>query len=1105
MIFRYLPYKLKPPYKIGLQTQLIILVCIVALLSLIILAVIMGIYFTGNYKALRAERLNVVSQLKSSQIDQNLNYLYYQCYWITTRDTIQNALLRYRAGNISEDNWADSTIVLEKFLSSSNLFSLARLYDSNFNTVINVTNNGTGDLVAPEVLETLFPLSIDEPLPSSLQSIGILTDPVLNISNYLMSMSLPIFGSSSILLYETEVTGYVTVIMSAESLKGIFNDSTALNKLTVSVISAVYNDKSELTKYHYIFPPNNVDSVGIDIDFPIINGSFVDFAFTQGKNGFVKNTDIFFNRHTAVGYSPCSFKLVEWVAIIFQPENVFLSPSIRLTKIIIGTVIGIAVFMCLLTFPLAHWAAKPIIGLQKATEIISAGRGLKSYNDHITSPGGDSFILGENSLTSIQKQKCEMSDSGLEKVTLEKEAFPGKSTQSNSFSKLIHPDKTQIQKECTKVPTFASSDHMSISTDRYITSTNLIEARIPVYRRLFIDELSELTDTFNNMTDELDRHYALLEDRVRARTKQLESAKLEAEAANEAKTIFIANISHELRTPLNGILGMTAVAMTENNLQRVHNSLKLIFRSGELLLHILTELLTFSKNVLKRNKLEERNFLLMDIALQIKSIFGKLAKDQHVKLTILLVPNSIRTMVLWGDSNRIIQIVMNLVSNALKFTPVDGKVDMRIKLLGEYDREKSKACDYTEVYLKSSTDDCFDDNQLRSSTKSQETVITNDTEIMSDDLNEGNDVEEKNDSISIVSTLRSYNDMILSSQFRHPPSFDRDNKDNNIIPKSDDSKTWVISIEVEDTGPGIEPSLQESVFEPFIQGDQTLSRQYGGTGLGLSICRQLAEMMNGTVKLESKVGVGSKFTFMVPLTQTGEHSGTDIFNTCEDEFNMHSNGDQKMELKDHKDFKSQKSKTFIPSSQYHTNDHASNSMCISDTELSVGSVRIDRPFLQSTGTALSTKKGSPPGMEQHSKILVAEDNNVNQEVIKRLLKLEGFHHVDLACDGQEAFDKVETLTTRGESYNIIFMDVQMPRVDGLLATKMIRNKLQYKHPIVALTAFADDSNIKECLDSGMNGFLAKPIRRVKLKAILDQYLPQNNENEQGDKPKRNNE
>ena len=192
------------------------------------------------------------------------------------------------------------------------------------------------------------------------------------------------------------------------------------------------------------------------------------------------------------------------------------------------------------------------------------------------------------------------------------------------------------------------TDRSSNRSHILTTSANLTEARLPDYRRLFSDELSDLTETFNTMTDALDQHYALLEDRVRARTKQLEAAKIEAEAANEAKTVFIANISHELRTPLNGILGMTAISMEETDVNKIRNSLKLIFRSGELLLHILTELLTFSKNVLQRTKLEKRDFCITDVALQIKSIFGKVAKDQRVRLSISLFPNLIRTMVLWG-------------------------------------------------------------------------------------------------------------------------------------------------------------------------------------------------------------------------------------------------------------------------------------------------------------------------------------------------------------------------------------------------------------------------------------------------------------------------
>ena len=113
-------------------------------------------------------------------------------------------------------------------------------------------------------------------------------------------------------------------------------------------------------------------------------------------------------------------------------------------------------------------------------------------------------------------------------------------------------------------------------------------------------------------------------------------------------------------------------------------------------------------------------------------------------------------------------------------------------------------------------------------------------------------------------------------------------------------KVWVIQIEVTDTGPGIEPALQEKVFEPFVQGDQTLSRSYGGTGLGLSICRQLATMMHGTLTLKSTIGKGSTFTLTLPLPQTGEIMvpPEDMAEFCEDEFNPAAKINRKVAFED---------------------------------------------------------------------------------------------------------------------------------------------------------------------------------------------------------------
>lgn len=1154
----------RPPYRVSLRTQLTALVSIVAIISLVILAITTGVYFTSNFKNLRSDRLYIAAQLKSSQIDQNLNYLYYQCYYVASRDTLQTSLANYVAGNNTEANWVDTQSVLEKFLSSLDLFSVVRIYDASFNNVLNATNNGTGDLIPEATLEKLLPLSRDDPLPSSLETSGIMTDPAKNGSSYLMSMSLPIFANPSIILTESRVYGYITVVMSANGLLTVFNDTTALAKSNVAIVSAKYSNATTLDSYRFVFPPYGAPSGILNSTFSVTNGTFLSDALREGKGGSLKSTYFFYHSKVAVGYSPCTSDLGNWVAVVTQVESVFLSASTKLARIIAGTVVAIGVFVMLITFPLAHWAVKPIVRLQKATEVITEGRGLRPTTPssmsrassvkrdrtplrsfatmspllNLASPNSTRNANHNGHSRSLSKSNTINNEKlGLHPLSPSLPASPmipnskphlpfDKEDQHSNLSHANYMIEGSPHPEILPQSVVDSETPSTKTSSGYVAPTNLVEARVPHYKRLFLDELSVLTETFNTMTDALDEHYALLEERVRARTKQLEAAKIEAETANEAKTVFIANISHELRTPLNGILGMTAISMEETDVHKIRNSLKLIFRSGELLLHILTELLTFSKNVLKRTKLEKRNFCITDVALQIKSIFGKVAKDQHVRLSITLCPNVIRSMVLFGDSNRIIQIVMNLVSNALKFTPVDGTVDVTMKVLGEYDQVLSEKYKHAKVYVKTGTE-----------------VANQKSSISLEHIKDASDMSLTNDTLSLVSSsTSSYDDVLFNSQFKKGKSNDLDDNESEdgLGIALDNEKTWVIEIEVKDTGPGIDKSLQESVFEPFVQGDQTLSRQYGGTGLGLSICRQLATMMNGTMKLDSELGVGSCFTFTVPLTQRRVIKYDMSTNPFEDEFNPDSKKNRKVKFKMHKQHhkRTDNSTESESESEEEEGSHTDKSNGTgTDTESAADSVtslntdekdsiktdvNLDRPFLQSTGTARNIPQSSKEKLTDPEKngetvskdtmdakqkndsnskiddkdeddncnqikILVAEDNHVNQEVIKRMLQLEGIKNIDLAFDGQDAFDKVSELQVSGEHYSIIFMDVQMPRVDGLLSTRMIRNNLNYSYPIVALTAFADDSNIKECLEAGMNGFLSKPIKRTKLKTIIKEF------------------
>jgi osomolarity two-component system sensor histidine kinase SLN1 len=120
------------------------------------------------------------------------------------------------------------------------------------------------------------------------------------------------------------------------------------------------------------------------------------------------------------------------------------------------------------------------------------------------------------------------------------------------------------------------------------------------------------------------------------------------------------------------------------------------------------------------------------------------------------------------------------------------------------------------------------------------------------------------------------------------------------------------------------------------------------------------------------------------------------------------------------------------------------------------------------------------------RVLVADDNSTNIEVVSRLLKLEDIYDVTIAKDGQEAYDLVKANMENNRQFDVIFMDIQMPNLDGLQSTRLIR-KMGYSAPIVALTAFSEESNVKECMESGMNEFLSKPIRRPALKQVLEKF------------------
>ncbi len=158
-------------------------------------------------------------------------------------------------------------------------------------------------------------------------------------------------------------------------------------------------------------------------------------------------------------------------------------------------------------------------------------------------------------------------------------------------------------------------------------------------------------------------------------------------------------------------------------------------------------------------------------------------------------------------------------------------------------------------------------------------------------------------------------------------------------------------------------------------------------------------------------------------------------------------------------------------------------------------VGLSQPFFASNPNPIPSREDQMAAIDRamankaapgRLRVLVADDNSTNIEVVSRMLKLEDVYDVTIAKDGQEAYDLVKANMEKNQGFDVIFMDIQMPNLDGLESTRLIR-KMGYSAPIVALTAFSEESNVKECMESGMNEFLSKPIRRPALKEVLQKF------------------
>ena len=955
---------------------------------------------------------------------------------LSTRVLLQNALQRYDGGNNTDANWARAIQDLQSSLggagASTTLLQL-QVFSKNGTGVggkyglVNVTgqdidgtiplpftnsngsqvylgNNGTGypsnlypDLeYESTVLNSTFNVSTASYEGEELYSNTtlVLGPWVLNSSFALMSITMPIINNTSII----DTLGWLTVVASARTIFDVatatqglgntgqilifapntigqkipqrirnvdglgVNQSLAQNQDVVFVLPPQQNtSRSTRHPSHTFGMPNTPFPMS---KYPAILDAYTSGSRTSNGDGSTIGTMNEEGDQVSVGYALAMSNLVDWALVVEESHAEVTAPIGRLRDILLACVFGTVGVLLLVLFPIAHLSVRPIRRLREATkrtvqpELYPSEDGSQQS---FTSEDNDPEASGEEGQNITEEAR--------------KEGFMGRVSQWRTGK--------------------------GKKRDSERSKTFRIPGKVQERKHFVQDELTDLTRTFNEMSEKLTKQYVELEEKVKERTQQLEASKKAAEVANETKTLFIANISHELKTPLNGILGMCAVCMQEDDPTKVKRSLGIIYKSGDLLLHLLTDLLTFTKNQIGQQlKLEEREFRLADVCSQLLSIFEKQAKEGRINLQVDyqgpqdLGPNMtpagpfqsgygpygtgrVRDMFLWGDQHRVLQVIINLVSNSLKFTPKDGSVHVRIRCLG----------DAPEV--PASRKGSLHSKQSRRSTprgsRQKFGRVTSESGSMASNQPRGRDGSRYSDTALHINSAepKSIPSVAVRERSSTPPA------------PPPNSRTLLFEFEVEDTGPGIPEDQQQRVFEPFMQGDLGLSKKYGGTGLGLSICSQLASLMRGSIRLESTVGVGSKFTMQIPLIFVKERADS---TTSSKPGSRRQSGNFEGALEG--GGSPDRRHSFSDASINGSDSGMAPAMNSIETTTKPRLVGLSAPFFASPSpledpdrqlAAIERVTAQAVQSGEKIRVLVAEDNKVNQEVVLRMLKLEDIY------------------------------------------------------------------------------------------------------------------
>jgi osomolarity two-component system sensor histidine kinase NIK1 len=549
-----------------------------------------------------------------------------------------------------------------------------------------------------------------------------------------------------------------------------------------------------------------------------------------------------------------------------------------------------------------------------------------------------------------------------------------------------------------------------------------------------VEELAETKEKVDfNTTEGMNVAYGIINKAIENIAKEKENA----QGASAAKSIFLANMSHEIRTPLNGIIGFTELLKNSDLDEEKREFVDVIEKSSENLLSIINNILDLSKVESNKIEIDEILFSPMDEFENAIEVYGPKAAEKNIQLSLFIDPSLYNY--LKGDAVKIKEVLINLMSNAVKFTPENGEITVEIKRLSDAPLDKTR-----------------------------------------------------------------------------------------------------LLFSVQDSGIGIHADKLEGIFDAFNQADSTITRKFGGTGLGLTISSKYIALMGGKLNVESEEGGGSRFSFVLDLTESNA-SGIDY----KERFSHFHAALYAPEhtIKAHTNFIYDYLNYFGVASKYYTDfNELKNLIYKSQSNLIIAdfntlskeeleeykkiklpiilifkssqqakfnefNTRYITPVYEPINVSklvklLDAKKELLPsdempvvqkplpkatfGKKFKADVLVAEDNEINQKLIKRTLEDLGLT-VHLAANGLQAYE-----ARKASHFDMIFMDIAMPVMDGIESTHKIldyeeQNALPHI-PIVAITANALKGDRERFMKEGLDEYITKPIKKESITSILNIFM-----------------